>query len=106
MGPTRSLDARLTEVGLCVREPLLVCLLGLPALSSLCKSTLPRSFDGFFHLYRLLEIDHLLRQFVLFPRWAPDLAYGYGYPLFNFVPHLPYYLSEIPHLVGLGLVHS
>ena len=106
MGPTRSLDARLTEVALCVREPLLVCLLGLPALSSLCKSTLPRSFDGLFHLYRLLEIDHLLRQFVLFPRWAPDLAYGYGYPLFNFVPHLPYYLSEIPHLVGLGLVHS
>ncbi|MDH4209100.1 MAG: hypothetical protein OEV76_09520, partial [Anaerolineae bacterium] len=67
---------------------------------------MPRSFDGMFHLHRLLEIDHLLRQGVLFPRWAPDLAYGYGYPVFNFVPHLPYYLSELPHLVGLSLVHS
>ncbi|HEM60841.1 MAG TPA: hypothetical protein ENO24_00980, partial [Chloroflexi bacterium] len=73
------------------QDPLIVCLLGLTALSPLVKSTLPRSFDGLFHLFRLLEIEHLLNQGVPFPRWAPDLLYGYGLPVFNFVPHLPYY---------------
>jgi hypothetical protein len=59
-----------------------------------------------FHLFRLLEIDHLTRQLVFLPRWAPDLLYGYGYPLFDFVPHLPYYVTEVLHLMGPSLVHS
>jgi hypothetical protein len=96
----------LTRAATFVREPLVVCLLGLPATVPLWKSCLPRSFDGMFHLFRLLEIDHLTRQGVLFPRWAPDLLYGYGYPLFDFVPHLPYYLTDLLHLTGLTLVHS
>jgi hypothetical protein len=88
------------------REPLVVCLLGLTALSPLVKPTLPRSFDGMFHLFRLLEIHSLMRDRVFFPRWAPDLFYGYGFPVFDFVPHLPYYISSIPHLLGLDLVHT
>ena len=59
-----------------------------------------------FHLFRLLEIDHLARQLVLFPRWAPDFLFGYGYPVFQFVPHLPYYVSSTLHLMGLSLVHT
>lgn len=59
-----------------------------------------------FHLFRLLEIDYLARQLVLVPRWAPDLLYGYGYPVFDFVPHLPYYATEVLHVMGLSLVHS
>jgi hypothetical protein len=87
-------------------EPLVVCLLALPATVPLWQSKLPRSFDGMFHLFRLLEIDSLARQLLLFPRWAPDLLYGYGYPIFDFVPHLPYYLTDVAHVVGLTLVHS
>jgi hypothetical protein len=101
-----SSGSRLGEVLKGVSGPLIVCLLGLPALSPLYKSTLPRSFDGMFHLFRLLEIDQLLHQLVLFPRWAPDFFYGYGYPVFDFVPHLPYYLADVPHLLGIDLVHS
>lgn len=97
---------RLVEAARFASEPLIVCLLGLPASWPLLKSTLPRSFDGLFHLYRLLELDHLLRQGVLFSRWAPDLYYGYGYPIFNFVPPLPYYLAEVLHATGLSLVHT
>lgn len=28
-------------------------------------------------------------------RWAPDLGRGYGYPLFNYYPPLPYYVGEL-----------
>jgi len=98
--------ALLTRVTARAKEPIVVCLLGLPATVPLWKSSLPRSFDGLFHLFRLVEIDHLARQGVLFPRWAPDLFFGYGYPLFNFVPHLPYYVSEGLYSTGLSLVHT
>jgi hypothetical protein len=96
----------LTRVAARAREPALICLLGLPATTPLWKSSLPRSFDGLFHLFRLLEIDQLAHQGVLFPRWAPDLLFGYGYPLFDFVPHLPYYVSEVLYATGLSLVHA
>ncbi|MDP3888638.1 MAG: 6-pyruvoyl-tetrahydropterin synthase-related protein, partial [bacterium] len=32
-------------------------------------------------------------------RWVPDLGYGYGYPLFNYYPPLPYYTGEFIHLI-------
>ncbi len=97
---------RLKGIAQSAREPLIVGMLGLPACWPLLQSTLPRSFDGLFHLFRLLQLDHLLRQGILYSRWAPDLYYGYGYPIFNFVPSLPYYLAEILHLTGLGLVDT
>lgn len=100
------LRSRLKKIVGFAREPLVVCLLGLPAAWPLLRSTLPRSFDGLFHLYRLLELDHLLRHGVMFSRWAPDLFFGYGYPIFDFVPPLPYYLAEILHLTGLSLLHT
>ena len=40
------------------------------------------------------------------PRWVPDLSFAYGYPLFNFVYPLPFYLGEIFHLTGFSLVTS
>jgi hypothetical protein len=53
-----------------------------------------------------VEFDHLLRQGVWFPRWASDLGYGYGYPLFNYYPPLTYYLGALFHALGLGFEHS
>ena len=97
---------RLKNAALCARAPIIICLLGLPASWPLWKSSLPRSFDGLFHLYRLLELHQLLGQGTLFPRWAPDLFFGYGYPIFEYVPALPYYLTEILHLLGLNLTQT
>ncbi|TKJ31621.1 MAG: hypothetical protein CEE40_00965 [Chloroflexi bacterium B3_Chlor] len=97
---------RLKNAALCARAPIIICLLGLPASWPLWKSSLPRSFDGLFHLYRLLELRHLLGQGTLFPRWAPDLFFGYGYPIFEYVPALPYYLTEILHVLGLSLIQT
>lgn len=40
------------------------------------------------------------------PRFVPDLSFGFGYPLFNFVFPLPFYIGEIFHLLGLSFVDS
>src|SRR5512135_966708 len=60
------------------------------------------SYDGLLHLYRAFALDQTLRQGVVYPRWVLDLAYGYGYPIFNFYPPLAAYISETLHLLGFG----
>jgi hypothetical protein len=88
-------------------QPLwLTWLLALPALTPLFQPTLTRSADGLLHLYRLIALDQLLRQGVFFPRWWPDLAYGYGLPLFVFYAPLSYYLSEAFHLLGFDFIQA
>jgi hypothetical protein len=60
------------------------------------------SDDFGFHLLRLVQLDSLLRQGVLYSRWAPDMALGYGYPFFNFYAPLSYYVASAFSLMGLG----
>ncbi len=57
--------------------------------------------DGTFHLLRSYVFADLLQRGVWFPRWVPDLYLGYGYPVFNYVPPLPYYLAAVGHFLGL-----
>jgi hypothetical protein len=83
---------------------LLVWLLTLPAITPLLQPTLTRSADGLLHLYRVVALDQLIRQGVFFSRWLPDLAFGYGLPLFVFYAPLSYYLTEGLHLLGLDAV--
>lgn len=33
-------------------------------------------------------------------RWAPDLGLGYGSPIFNYLPPLPYYFGELIYLLS------
>ena len=40
------------------------------------------------------------------PRYVPDLSFGFGYPLFNFVYPLPFYIGELIHLLGFSLINS
>ncbi|MFQ5612061.1 MAG: hypothetical protein ACE5H9_08005 [Anaerolineae bacterium] len=85
---------------------ILVGLLLLPAFQPLFKPTLTQSSDGLAHLYRVVALDRLIEQGVLFSRWLPDLVYGYGLPLFVYYPPLSYYLTELPHLLGLDVVYA
>ncbi len=84
----------------------LVCLLAICAVTPLLKGSLPQTADGIIHLYRLVELDNLFQHGVLFSRWAPDLVYGLGLPLFNFYAPLSYYLTEVFHLLSLSLVSA
>ncbi|MBI3485324.1 hypothetical protein HY025_00095 [Candidatus Daviesbacteria bacterium] len=58
------------------------------------------------HIGWLFEMDKVLRIGQIPPRFVPDLSFGFGYPLFNFVFPLPFYIGEIFHLLGLSLVDS
>lgn len=55
-------------------------------------------------VYFLFEFDRVFRDGVLYPRWFPDMTYGYGYPLFNIYGPLAFYIGEIFHVVGFDFV--
>lgn len=69
----------------------------------LLRSESPCSHDGGLHYYRVVAIHHALEQGVFFTRWLPDLAFGYGFPFFNYRAPLSYYLTLGLHLTGLSL---
>lgn len=58
------------------------------------------------HIGWLYELDRAVKMGQIPPRFAPDLSFGFGYPLFNFLFPLPFYIAEIFHLLGLSLVDS
>lgn len=57
-------------------------------------------------VYFLFEFDTVFRDGVLYPRWFPDMTYGYGYPLFNIYGPLAFYIGEVFHLIGFDFVTS
>jgi len=75
--------------------------LALVAAQALLQPGLPTTADLTVHLYRTLEFERAWAPGVVVPRWSPNLAYGYGYPLFIFAPPLPYLLAMALHLPGL-----
>lgn len=83
-------------------SPLLVVLLGIPALQPLFSNQLTCGFDNVFHLWRSVQIDELLQSGVLFSRWAPHMVRGYGYPLYLFQSPLSAYGTAVFHLVGFS----
>jgi hypothetical protein len=60
--------------------------------------------DARHSVYFLFEFDRVFRDGVLYPRWFPDMTYGYGYPLFNIYGPLAFYIGEFFHLIGFDFV--
>lgn len=56
--------------------------------------------DGALHIFRTVALDRALGDGVLYPRWFPDLAFGYGFPFFNYREPLGYYAIEAIHKLG------
>ncbi len=48
-------------------------------------------------LVRTLEISHSFQDGVIYPRWAADFNFGYGSPLWNYLPPLPHWLAGFYH---------
>ncbi|MFW5942329.1 MAG: 6-pyruvoyl-tetrahydropterin synthase-related protein [Chloroflexota bacterium] len=83
---------------------LLTTLLGLPLITPLLRwSSVPCTHDGHLHYHRVAAIRHAWEDGILFSRWLPDLAFGYGYPFFLYREPLPLYLTHFLHLAGLPL---
>ena len=79
-----------------------VVLLPIVAVLPLLQPGLPRTADGFVHLLRVVEVDQSWGDGVYYPRWAPDMVFGYGYPIFNYFAPLLYHITSAVHLIGLG----
>ncbi len=62
--------------------------------------------DGEYHIIRFHEFFTMLSHGYMFPRWAPGLNSGYGFPLFNFHYPFPNYIGSLFQAVGFGLVDS
>ncbi len=62
--------------------------------------------DAHHRVFFLVQLDQNIREGVLWPRWGPDHALGYGYPLWLLYAPFAYYVAEGFHLLGLGLTNS
>ncbi len=85
---------------------LLLLVASLTAVQPLLAGVLPWSADGLLHFYRLAQLHRSLQHGILFPRWSPDMGFGFGFPLFNYYAPLSYYLAEPFHLAGLSVQHA
>jgi hypothetical protein len=78
-------------------------LIGLILAAPLLQSSALCTDDGALHIYRTVALDRALQDGLLYPRWFPDLAYGYGFPFFNYREPLGYYLLAFVHLLGASV---
>ena len=74
-----------------------LALLLVPALKPLVRTDFTCGYDNVFHLWRAVEAGHLLRHGILFSRWAPNMARGFGYPLFVFHAPISAFLAAALH---------
>jgi hypothetical protein len=73
------------------------------AVLPLLRADSPCTHDGGAHYFRVVATRQALQDGLLFTRFLPDLAFGYGYPFYNYRAALSYYLALVFHLVGLSL---
>jgi hypothetical protein len=77
-------------------DPGWVAVFGLATLAAwpfLTRHSLPTFTDAEMHVYRTYEILAAWRAGVPYLRWAPDLFYAFGYPVFHYYAPLSYYLG-------------
>ena len=63
-----------------------------------------RAHDARHSLIWLSELHQGVESGFLWPRWAPDHAQGYGYPLFTFYAPLAFLIAEVFNLLGAGIL--
>lgn len=77
----------------------------IPAIWALCVPGYYGASDDV-HIAWLQQLDRAINAGQFPPRYVPDLSYGFGYPLFNFVFPLPFYIAEVFHKLGASFVDS
>lgn len=67
---------------------------------------------GYFNMHddlqmmRQLEMEKCFLDGQIPCRWVPDMGYGYGFPLFNFYPPLPYLVGEVFRLLHFSFIDT
>ncbi len=85
---------------------LILLALALVSLRPLYRGLLISGHDSAEYPPRLVEFHENVRNGNPFPIWAPDLANGYGQPLFQFVPPVAYWAAEFFYVFGAGITDS
>ena len=62
-----------------------------------------KAHDARHSIFYVVEFTQTLQDGYLWPRWSPDFAFGYGYPLFNIYAPLAIYAASLLHLMGLNI---
>lgn len=66
--------------------------------------------SGYFPIHDNTQVERVFEMskslsYGMFPvRWAEDLGYGYGYPIFNFYAPLSYYFGAFLNLLGFDIL--
>lgn len=82
---------------------ILLFVLSVPAIAALIPGGFYGASDDL-HIAWLNQMHRALMSGQIPPRFVPDLSFGFGYPLFNFVFPLPFYIGEVFHLVVFTVV--
>lgn len=77
-----------------------------PAVFPLLHSGFMPTHDGEYHIIRFYEFHKSLIEGVLYPRWAADLQFGYGVPLFNYVYPLPNYIASFLYIFTYSFIDA
>lgn len=84
----------------------IVLVSALPAIPFFVSKDLLHTHDGLVHLPRLAAYYQALFDGHFPVRFAGNLNYGYGLPLFNFIYQLPYIFGSVLLILGLSLVSA
>ena len=84
---------------------LVIFFITLPAFAFLLKPGYYNMHDDM-QMIRQLELEKCLQDGQIPCRWSPDLGYGYGYPLFNFYPPMPYLVGQFYRIFGFSFVNT
>ncbi len=84
---------------------IILVLFSIPSFSTLLQPGYFGMHDDL-QIMRIYQMDKCLRDGQIPCRFVPDMGYGFGYPLFNFYPVMPYYLGEAIHAIGFSLIWS
>lgn len=86
---------------------LLVTILSLAAVAPLtAPAFFLKAHDATIGAYFLWQFEQALRDGALYPRWAMDWTFGYGYPVFAVIAPLAFYLGSAFRLLGAGILDS
>ncbi len=83
---------------------ILIVLSSLPFIHMFVSPDLPHTSDGEVQIPRMVAFYKAIRDGHIPVRWAGDLNYGYGMPLFTFIYHTPFYVSSFLIALGIPLV--
>jgi len=86
--------------------PALTLLLSIPAIFFLLHPNTYYNMHDDMQMIRQLEMEKCLKDGQIPCRWTPDLGYGYGYPLFNFYPPMPYIVGQFYRTFGFTFISS